>query len=1739
MVRKKLLVKTTLLLILLVCVSVMFLVNITDMQNAYADRTSNLNVTDAMTGYNKNKYFHFNDDYKVRGDNNVKEFFTGTITQKDVNYFELSISCSDTKHISEWNNGDNYYSSSYKVSSNASDETALILVFGSNNKDDFKGLNQFPDTSSQNLKGSVIESDKSIKRGGTSSTTITFRTDYRYIWYHVVYQWCATSSHSNSYLVAGQSDLFEVDQTAPTGTLSGVSSGGITNKDVIFSWDENDCYATLDGKSYSWGSVISEEGKHTITLTDAVDNKNTYAFEIDKTKPKITSEISNNGKTNKLVTVTASDANLQSLFYKFPGASSWIESTSVSVTLTSNNGTWQFKAKDRAGNESDIYSIVYDNKSPDVVAPAENNNSDFVFSASDLHGVTIEYWKDDNAKKIYKGNSITVKGTIENYGIWHFIAYDDLGNRTQEYISKLYVREKFGNSENIKNAYKVPSYYSVRLSENYYGASAGIYSLKNYESALNFAISKEWEHRVGILAGNKWSYVSINSESVPHQYTDRETLDKAVEFYAKRNVSERQIFSMTSFSNSYLNPTDENMVTRDDALTLQSLTLPEHLAQYNGLPTYFISHDFSFVKPTEGVSGNTVSATIKYISNGISAVSNQSITIKYLDKIENILKASNSYNQGYYLVEEKDLCGNVERYIVYLDTQVPTLQADVSNGSGTKQSISFEPYYVEQYKGVMLYTEFNVSRVIDMDECAFIEISGRNMSNVRYVIGDEIPSLCFSDGYWGVYTISVYDRSRNILTFDIKIAGEVPTLTHTSLTNETRCKFTISCSDTSNAITNIEFFKVTYNNDYIKMTTDDDGTIISAETLTYVLRTGGKYIVRYEDIYGRVIESEPIFYMKGLPIGVLSGVRENGITNKDVKFDYASNCSIILYTWKNSQWIISNEFMSIEEKEGHNIASISASATTSNIYKYFLYVTDDQNLFVEYRFEIDCIAPQVEVRTQEENIDFETITNKPFFVTWQESNLTAYYYNKNSSLGELGQAKYTKDMYISIAGTYVFLIYDSVKNLTTFTITLDNAVTYNLDGTYTRLEDGSYISKNYITLTVLEITAEWKCVSSNDFNPANGQRIDVDGTYIFHIVDLYQNALDITIIIDNLPPAARLESESGEIIERTETNQFFRLICEEENVTITYSNNGLSFIAYEGQLIEKEGNYTFKLADRMNNILSISIKLDLTVSYSINGTYIRIDGKYVSKNWISVTADEAYMRFDVENDNGLTVKSGDRISIEGVYIITICDNAGNSVEIVVEIDKTAPTVTILTENGQSVEKNSKISSAFRVICDEEGSTVFIAGKELNYAVYDNESRTEQGIYNFRVFDRIGNEDVFSIEIDRSVEYSVRGIFVQSDVNTYQSKSILVLEIKETYKNFYVSSDNGYTFLPGEKVEREGKYIIEIEDIQGNIIEVVFIIDKTAPTISLEGVDPNNTTKNDVKIFVEGSSSNYYIKAGDSGRYTFDDGTTICNSGNYTIVATDIVGNETTLTFKIDKEVSTTATPNIVNGQILSESISFKFDETMNSISLIKDGEELQYRAGNISEPGQYVLIVADSVGNIAEWHWTIIPKVAQSYQITLPNDYKVSILHDDSIISDVIVDGQIHLVKNGSYTLYFENYCDSAINYSVNVVLDNVAPKVDIEIGKSSVEISNPSKDNLSFVLYRDGKKIDFSLGSTLTNAGKYKLVVTDEIGNSNEYEFELEYINVSGIIIIVIVCVVVVVAIFMIIRSRRNQCIK
>ena len=1793
----------------------------------------------------------------------------------------------------------------------------------------------------------------------------------------------------------------------------------------------------------------SKDGVYQFYAVDIAGNaSNIYTVKLDTVAPTLKG-IVDGGKYQNTVTIRWDDSVKfdagDSISAKYSKSATNKYPTTSTTSFSSgqqfkdkDEGNYRVELKDSAGNTK-VYQFIIDKTAPTVSELPEYVNHTFTYSATDVHTVVIHYVFDGAEKECTNG-SFTVECVEKNYGEWKFWAVDECGNKSETQTVKLFHRDDFGNLENIKNGYKVSTWYTVTLPAKVYTTIAGSYSFRTQADALDFAIAKEWEYRVEKLT-NGWSYVNISNENVSQIYTSKSDLDTAILKYASSYVSDRK--EMRLGNNSYPNPT-ENGEIKADALTFQNLVCPGMLLAYKGYPLYFIRHDYQFAQPTVGVAGNTRKAQIKYLATDFKTVSSSPITIDYGIAIEKLLTAKGAYKQGYYLVEESDLCGNYQSYIVYLDIDMPTLSAVATDYGGEQSTIEFTNEYVTLNSGVMLYVTLELKSILDnIDDCVMLCISGRGMDNKIFVAEDELPTLGLQYGYYGSYKISVYDRSLNDLTFNIRIAGEEPYLTYTSLTNETRCTFTINYDSFNNGITDVHIFKVSYLGEYTEIHEDSNGTPISAATLQYVIRTGGKYVVRFTDIFGRVIESEPLFYMKGLPIGTLKGVKDGGITNRDVSFEYSDDSSIYLYAYIDKAWVRYDEVLTFVEKEGYTIASIAANADTSLIYKFFLYVSSDMNLFTEYRFEVDCIAPTAVAATVDGvEVSPETVTTSAFSVNWDEANVTARYYNTKDALGQLAESVYQKNTVITRAGTYIFTVRDVVGNETVFSITLDNMVSYSIDGKYSILEDGSYISKTDLILTVTEHTSKFECTASNGAAITNGATLTEDGTYVFEIRDAFGNTLELTIIIDKLPPMPVILTQSNQVLEIDgSTNESFTVSCEELGVKTTIKN-GNQYQSYSGEALSEEGTYSFKMVDRMGNTITFTVTIDSSVDYRVNGTYLMLeDGSYISRLSLSISMREDYKSFTVTSSGSASFLPNEKIDVEGVYEVTIVDSVGNvavvkfiidktpptptiiaddgsevlhgktnqpfivtcaepgsalriattassngsiylgeqlsekgvyyfrltdlignelvfsveidlnvgfnvkgtykidkngayisssslSIEITEEyssfvvsvfdtdlsilpgeaitqegtyfvrivdiagnvqeicliIDKTAPSFIITSISGVTVEPNQIIKEGFVVRCDEEGAVIKVSRTGTKYAVYDGDYCTIDNVYYFIVQDFIGNEIEFSVEIDLAIDFIVRGNFIQ-DGNRYSSRTALAVEVREDIMSFDVQSSNGVSFNEGEQINVEGIYLVSITDFAGNTLIIEIIIDKTAPTPRVSAtsgsmIAPNSTTRFPFVILGDegdtitystsnvakyelydgavlseekkyffimtdyvGNETSFYITLDMSvayalkGTYIIDDdgivfsrsgisvqisepyetftvngavnqsviageritaegeyfiqledaygntaaltivivmtapkivasvesgaasresvyvsieGATqayyrnqsgdvinidsscvLSENGDYTIVAKDLVGNESIYKFTIDTFVEVDIKPLIVSGQIVTEPMTFKFNENVKS-TLWFNGVETVY-SSRISEHGEYRLRAEDELGNVFDIEWTILEPIANFYEFDIPDGFEARLLSDETFAP---VQGAVKLDKDGEYMIEFshEDY-----SYTIVLTVDTVAPTVEITQKKNQISFSKADKDNVTYTLYLNGNEIKGSPNSTITECGKYTLVVTDELGNQSTYTFELNYINTFGIVVIVIGCVVLLAIIIGVLVYRGRLSVK
>ena len=1366
---------------------------------------------------------------------------------------------------------------------------------------------------------------------------------------------------------------FEVDLKAPTGTLSGVGNHEFTSGNVQFYWDEAGATATLDGNSYAKNDVISSEGSHVIKLSDEAGNITTYNFTIDRTPPVgVLSGVVDGGGTQGDVSFT------------------WEDSEYATATLirtgTLNNevyekganiheeGNYKLRLTDRAKNFTE-YSFVIDRTAPNMAGYKPFTNKSINMSATDNYS-KVSYWeyrRDGGEIYCSSGTGLTIAEDYDEQfnGIWEIRAVDAVENKTQWYSTKYAYREKFGNSDIIYNTYFIPAYYSVTLSQKNYVNHSGTYEFADYASALSFATQKEWACRVVEVDGGKgWNYVMPNNEYVHDIYTDRTELDSVINKYARANIGERRIMGLNGATLN--NPTDTDGVTRADALTRQLSGLPTHLSDFSDYSLMLAHANHCFKMPQSVVDGNKSTLKVQFVSDGISVRLSAPKTLEYGEKLSTVVA-----EQGWYIIEESDLCGNVERYLAYIDYQQPQIRAEVMFGSGATEIINFDESFIMENKDAMRYLSFDIKELSDnIDDYVMLTIDGRGLSAAQYVWGDELPILKYENGFYGAYTVTIYDRSFNVLEFVVYIAGAAPSLTNTSLTNDTSCTFTIQVNDNKNEIKDVRLYKVFYDGTRERLNEDSVGNSICAENLVYKMTVGGKYVFEFSDLYGRNVCIPPIFYMKGLPIATLRGVRDGGITKNDVRITFDTTCTAELSVLKSGEWI-QTDLYAITEGITQNTLSITASRDTTAVYKVFLYVTDDRNLFTEYTFEIDAILPEATIRTESGGtVEQNTVTIENFYLTWEEAGYSVWYRRS----GAVTDDTYLKDTIIKTSGTYMFTVLDAVRNELTFTVTLDKSVDYTLDGTsYTFLEDGSLITRGNFVFTVLEPWSLFEVDSSNGMVVNNGQKLDTDGTYKIRVNDVYNNSLMLTLIVDKLPPEPVITTESGRIISTgARINEAFSVSCAEDDVNIVYTTGGAN-VAYDGSLLSSAGNYTLILSDRIGNSAEVKIFIDKALAYNVNGTYeIDSEGNFVSKSWLSVS------------------------------------------------------------------------------------------------------------------------------------------------------------LIEDMSEFYILAEDGTEYGADKRISAEGIYDVYLRDVSGNDKMLIFIIDKTPPAIELIGVDNGVAADGATTVKLSDCTEAYYRRNGGE-KIAIINGATLVNEGSYVLTALDLVGNAATATFAIDKSVDVTPSINFVNGQILNHSLSFRFGEEVTAI-LYSNGNESVYSHGEISDIGQYSLVVTDNYHNSITFKWSIVKRKAREYVLPV-GDYSVEIVRDGQVYNADISENKLHISETGKYELVYRYGFEK---WSFEIEVDNIAPTVEIKNTGKTVEIFNPSKNGVTYALYKDGNMVSFNFGvsTELKQKGNYRLVCTDEVGNTTEYVFTLNYMSATTIVLIAvaITLVIAVVVAIVIFRFRRKK---
>ena len=336
--------------------------------------------------------------------------------------------------------------------------------------------------------------------------------------------------------------------------------------------------------------------------------------------------------------------------------------------------------------------------------------------------------------------------------------------------------------------------------------------------------------------------------------------------------------------------------------------------------------------------------------------------------------------------------------------------------------------------------------------------------------------------------------------------------------------------------------------------------------------------------------------------------------------------------------------------------------------------------------------------------------------------------------------------------------------------------------------------------------------------------------------------------------------------------------------TIVFLPEDDSLVNYSIQLIDKSDTENYNIYNF--TIKTIKPKLNL---YNVepNGT----TGSNVYANW-ETNDDEEYSACYTLNGITKEYKSGQVLSNEGDYTITLSDEIGNQTTVKFSIDKSIDFVIADAQGKQyKVEEIRYINFDIRLI-NKENLSISITKNNEDFDYEFGLMITDEGTYVVRLFDEYGNSYFFTFEIDKTPpKATLYG--VEEFGKTRGSAWITSQESNLTC--WYVK-DNSIReeYRLGDEITAHGKYVVYISDRAKNYISFEFEIDKE---ISYDINTYHGGISNaGVRLIAYENLKIIMYKDGKPFDYKFEQ--ILNDDGEYSYTITDELGNRTSSFFTI-------------------------------------------------------------------------------------------------------------------------------------------------------------------------------------------------------------------------------------------------
>ena len=1212
-----------------------------------------------------------------------------------------------------------------------------------------------------------------------------------------------------------------LDRTLPTGTLYGgtstKSSGSYTNAAYVkYTASDslsgiNAIYVKMPGASgyttYSSGTQLATEGTYSFYSVDKAGNQSSVvSITLDNTKPTGTlyagaSTTTSGSRTNaSYIKFVPSDAiGLGTTYVMKPGTSSYAAYTSG--TQLTAEGTYSFYTVDKAGNQSSTYTITIDRQTPaaqlyvdgTVVGSGTYTNGDYIkFVCSETCFVKIPGSTSFTA--------YTSGAELNKPGKYVFYGQDAAGNKTSEYTL---VIDRTIKQVNVSNVTGGTTNGDVKIS--WTNGDANTYAPIKTVTVNGKAVSNgatvytidtgSYVVKVVDAAGNEWqtSFKStkknVLTDTLVKEYFEIHdingdvfaftTYDAALEFAKARENSKVKTAEWT-------NSTWDTGIPMDtvDAANAANGTYYIYYKSGNAeeLVAYFtldrlnqVIEEYAKVGIKDYFYWEKAPATAGPDENLYSYSAGKNILAKSVELGENIgvtvdgeaFVGSVYETEGKHVLVVSDSYGNSCEYNLTIIRTMPDLFYAIGEGTAVKAEFDRTYYFKD---------EITISITDALDEMAMFNVYDEDGNLIGSFSLGETCKLSES----GTYTAQSVNHMGTSEEFKIVISRNAPSVDLKADEEAKQLVITVTGSaDDESHLQTLEIRKSTDGGQtWNVLDTDDYGTAIELGTLVYKFRTTGMYKIVVTDEFrtGMDAITGQITYTQPAPTGDLEGVVNNGHTNKEVTFSWEDEAKVTV------------------TKDGEVIEYNSGDKLTAD-GEYTIVFENFDGAKSTYEFVIDTQPVAIAAEGHKANLP----VNNPVTVNIAEEDATAVLIKDGKEVGA-----YVSGTPVTDEGNYVVRVTDAAQNVSEIAFEIDKSVDFAIN-----INDGGLA--NTVTIMANEGVEIILTKDGTAIEYEEGSEITEPGEYSLTIKDALDNVSEMSFIIvtpvstgfsHNFDETVGFEKviingeetrlnygaleltkdgtyEVGVVVNgktytfttKVDTTVDHRINVHDkgfansatlnanESVTLTATKNGEAFEYKLGTELTEPAAYTFKMVDALGNTKEISFTI-------VNALY----GKFEQE----IDEMPGFEKVLVNGEEVTLEKGTLTLTATGTYEVSIIAN-GNEQKFTVNVDATAPTLTITGVENGGITKDAVILSD----PSEEATVVLTRDDEaVEYTLGDE--ITEPGVYKATVTDSMGNVTEYTFEIEKGVNGAVIALIVIAVIAVIGGVVIFILKKKKVF-----------------------------------------------------------------------------------------------------------------------------------------------------------------------------------------------------------------------------------------------------------------------------------------------------------------------------------------------------------------------